>query len=72
MSSVAHDEWFDIPGALEYLKISKTTLYNCMSDGRLAFYYVQGTRQRRIKKSDLDALMKLGTPGDHANDDEHE
>ena len=58
------DKWFDIEGAMEYLQVSRTTIYAAMKDGRLQYYYVKGTKQRRIKKSDLDALM---TPGD-AND----
>jgi excisionase family DNA binding protein len=58
------DVWFDIPGAQEYLKLSKSTLYECMKDGRLPFYYVKGTRQRRIKKTDLDKLMMRGSLDD--------
>ena len=54
--------WFDIPGATEYLKVSKSTLYECMKDGRLAYYYIEGTRQRRLKREDLEKLMKLGAP----------
>ena len=52
--------WMTVPEAQEYLKISKTTLYDCMKDERLPFYYIKGTRQRRIKKSDLDSLMIFG------------
>ena len=54
--------WFTTAEAQNYLKISKSTLYECMKDGRLPFYYVQGTRQRRIKKTDLDNLMVKGDP----------
>lgn len=56
--------WFDIPGTLKYLKISKSTLYECMKDGRLPFYYVKGTRQRRLKREDLDKLMVHGSADD--------
>ena len=49
--------WMTPSEAQTYLRISKTTLYDCMKDGRLPFYYVKGTRQRRLKKSDLDGLM---------------
>lgn len=61
--------WFDIPGALEYLKLSKSTLYECMKDGRLPYYYVKGTRQRRLKKEDLDNLMTLGSPTEIGEDE---
>ncbi|MEZ4667530.1 MAG: helix-turn-helix domain-containing protein [Anaerolineae bacterium] len=56
--------WFDIEGAMEYLKISRTTLYAAMKDGRLKFYYVKGTRQRRLHKEDLDALLIEGSSTD--------
>lgn len=52
--------WMTPSEAQAYLRISKTTLYDCMKDGRLSFYYIKGTRQRRIKKSDLDGLMTTG------------
>lgn len=54
--------WLTMPEAQEYLKISKTTLYDVMRDGRLPFYFIDGTRQRRVKRSDLDALLKRGKP----------
>lgn len=54
--------WMTVAEALIYLKISKTTLYECMKDGRLPFYYIKGTRQRRIKKADLDLLLVAGDP----------
>lgn len=62
-------EWLTIPEALEYLRVSKSTLYECMSDGRVPFYYVKGTRQRRLKKRDIDNLMVRGVPGE-ADEDE--
>lgn len=62
MSESNEDVWLDVVGAMEYLKISKSTLYECMKDGRVPFYYVKGTRQRRLKKTDLDSLLVLGHP----------
>lgn len=53
--------WMTVPEALIYLKVSKTTLYSCMKDGRLPFHYIRGTRQRRIRRSDLDALLEPGS-----------
>lgn len=70
MGEGIHDDvWFDIDGAMLYLKISRTTLYAAMKDGRLPYFYIKGTRQRRLKKSDLDNLMVSGNPED-VNDDE--
>jgi excisionase family DNA binding protein len=56
--------WLSVPEALEYLSISKSTLYECMKDGRLPFFYIKGTRQRRLRKRDLDNLMVQGKPDD--------
>ncbi len=63
------DAWFDIDGAMHYLKVSRTTLYSAMKDGRLSYYFIKGTRQRRLKKSDLDNLMVSGTPEDVDEDE---
>lgn len=54
--------WLTVPDALEYLSVSKTTLYALMKDGRLPFFYITGTRQRRVKRRDLDALLEPGHP----------
>ena len=53
--------WYTVAEACEYLKVSNSTLYTYMKDRRLPFFYLAGTRQRRLKKRDLDALL---TPGD--------
>ena len=60
--------WLTVPDALKYLRVSKTTLYMLMKDGRLPFYYVKGTHQRRVKRADLDNLMIRGT-GDEIDKD---
>jgi excisionase family DNA binding protein len=63
---MSHDNdgvvWLTVPDALSHLKVSKTMLYSAMKDGRLPFYYIKGTRQRRIKQSDLDGLLERGIP----------
>lgn len=64
-----HTDWLTISEAIQYLKISKSTLYECMSDGRLPYYYVKGTRQRRLKKADVDSLMVRGAPEDPAEEE---
>ena len=61
-NSITH--WLSVSDACKYLSVSKATLYNYMQDGRLSFYYLAGTRQRRVKKSDLDALLMPGNPED--------
>ncbi|MEM7134623.1 MAG: helix-turn-helix domain-containing protein [Chloroflexota bacterium] len=63
-------KWYDVAGACDYLSVSKTTLYRYMKDGRLPFYHLAGTTSRRVKKSDLDALLILVDPNDMNEDDE--
>lgn len=60
---------FDVSEACSYLRVSKATLYSYMKDGRLPFYYLAGTRQRRLRKSDLDALL---IPGSSEEDESEE
>lgn len=62
--------WYTIAEACEYLRVSKATLYTNMADGRLPFYVMKGTRNRRFKKSDLDALLEPGNPFDKTVEDE--
>lgn len=61
--------WYTIAEACDYLRVSKATLYANMADGRLRFYVLKGTRNRRFKKSDLDALLEPGNPGDATEDE---
>lgn len=61
---VGNDRWMSIAETMKYLGTSRATLYTYMNDGRLPFYYIKGTNQRRIKRSDIDALMIPGRPGD--------
>ena len=55
-------EWYTVQEAGNYLRVTSATLYNYMKDGRLPFYYLAGTKQRRLKKEDLVALLELGSP----------
>lgn len=62
--------WYTIAEACKYLRVSKATLYANMADGRLPFYTMKGTRNRRLQKSDLDALLEPGNPSALADDEE--
>lgn len=57
-----------MPQAMQYLQVSRRTLYRLMDEGQLPYYRMMGTRQRRFKRSDLDQLMVLEDPG---TQDEH-
>lgn len=61
--------WLGVTEACEYLDVSKVTLYAYMKDKRLPYYYLAGTRQRRIKKTDLDALLVPGNPDEIGEED---
>lgn len=65
---MGHDTgWFNVAEACKYLSVSKTTLYAYMQDGRLPYYYLTGSTHRRIKRSDLDALLVPGKPENSEN-----
>ena len=55
-------KWYTVTEACDYLSVSNSTLYTYMKDRRLPFFYLAGTRQRRLRKSDLDALLMPGDP----------
>ncbi|MCE7983035.1 MAG: DNA-binding protein [Caldilinea sp. CFX5] len=61
-SPFEHKVWFSVSEACDYLGVSKVTLYAYMKDRRLPYYYLAGTRQRRIQKTDLEALLVPGNP----------
>lgn len=56
--------WYTVAEACAYLRVSKTTLYDYMNSGRLKFYNLAGTRTRRFRQSDLDALLEPGSPAE--------
>ncbi len=57
------EEWMNPTEAAEYLGISRQSLYKLMDSGALPFQSVTGIQKRRIRKEDLDALVK-GTTAD--------
>lgn len=63
-------EWLTPVEAQNYLKVSKATLYNLMKDGRLPFFYIAGTHQRRVRQNDLAALLQPGNPDELQSSDE--
>lgn len=44
--------------AVDLIKISKTTLYEMVKDGRLPSVKLPGVRRVFIRRSDLEALIK--------------
>lgn len=70
--TAGRERWMSINDAAEFIGLSRATLYSYMSDGRLPFYYIKGSNQRRIKQSDLDALFVRGRPEDAVGADDSE
>ncbi len=53
-------EWLTPTEAMQYLGVSRATLYGLMDNGLLKFYTIRGVQKRRIRKEDLDALFEEG------------
>jgi excisionase family DNA binding protein len=52
-------EWLTVPQALEYLGVSRTTLYRWIREGRIRYYEPSGGRgRRRFKRAELEAFMR--------------
>ncbi len=60
---------FTVDEAAEYLRVSRPTVYRWMRDGQLPFY-VLPKGGRRLKKQDLEQLLKPGAVEDLAGDDD--
>jgi excisionase family DNA binding protein len=56
--------WMTVEEASTYLRVTPNTLYNYMKDGKLPYFYLAGTRHRRVKKKDVEALLVPGKPED--------
>lgn len=49
--------WLTITEAARHLKVTRRTLYRYMDAGRLPYYQIGEKGPRRVRKSDLDALL---------------
>jgi len=53
--------------AMAYLRVSRATLYRLMADERLPYFTVGATKDRRLRRHDLDAaLLPQGQSGKRA------
>ncbi|MEM7133406.1 MAG: helix-turn-helix domain-containing protein [Chloroflexota bacterium] len=64
MDDLEEQKWYTIAEAAEYIRVTTATVYNYMKSGKLPYYYLAETRNRRVKQNDLDALLVLGSPDD--------
>jgi len=55
---MANEQWMNPTEAADYLGISRQSLYKLMDSGALPFQSVKGIQKRRVRKEDLDALLK--------------
>lgn len=51
-------DWLNVKEAAEYLGVSRQTIYRLIQQGRLGYFEVEGVLGKRIRKMDLDALIK--------------
>ena len=54
------DEFFTVDEVAELFKVTRTTVYEWMRSGELA--YVQVGSRRRVTRSAIDAFVKEGRP----------
>jgi len=59
MNKKLENEFVTHEQASAYLGLSKATLYNKISKGKIKVYKVAGSHINRFKISDLDALFQL-------------
>lgn len=58
---MTEEPWMTIAEALAYLRVSRATLYRLMREGRLKYFTVGGSSDRRFRRGDLDAAMLPGS-----------
>jgi excisionase family DNA binding protein len=51
-------KWFTPAEAAKYLRVSRQTIYNYMEAGLLPYYELASGGGRRLRRLDLDALLK--------------
>ena len=56
-------EWYTPTEAARYLRISRQTLYNYMEQGMLRYYELASGGGRRLRRADLDGLLRPGGGG---------
>ena len=58
-----HEEWLTVEEASKFLRVARRTLYKYCESGQLPYYRIGGSGHRRLRKSDLMALMVRAQPG---------
>jgi excisionase family DNA binding protein len=51
------NEFVNAKEAAEIIGVTPRTIYNLISDGRLRAYRIPGTRDNRIRRSDIEAAL---------------
>src|SRR5437870_4902279 len=54
-------EWMTVAEAMAYLRVSRATLYRLSADGRLRYFTVGSSQDRRFRRRDLDAALIPGS-----------
>ena len=59
LTASPRQEWYTIDESASYLRVSRRTMYQLIHDGQLAAYRVGSGGHRRLKRDDLERLMRL-------------
>lgn len=64
-------EWLTGTDAIKYMKISRSTFYRLVRQGKITPYYLPGIATPRYKRAELDALFtpKPGKEGQPESED---
>lgn len=49
--------WLTVNEAAHHLKVSRATLYRMIEDGRVKAYEIPGSKRKRFKQEELDAIL---------------
>ena len=61
-------EWYTPAEAASYLRVSRQTIYNYMDQGLLPYYDLKSGRGRRLRRTDLDALLEGPSKGGRSSE----
>ena len=59
IATAPSQEWYTIDESASYLRVSRRTMYQLIHDGQVAAYRVGSGGHRRLRRDDLERLMRL-------------
>lgn len=49
--------WLTVDQAAQHLQVSRATFYRMIADGRITAYEIPGSKRKRFKLEELDAIL---------------